>query len=74
MVGTLFKKLFWNKRVLMRIVFAHRFAPVQPGADKVDLIHCRQMRFDGSQFRVADFFVRVRTGGFKDGDGKLVES
>ena len=32
------------------------------------------MRFDGLQFRVADFFVRVRTGGFKDGDGKLVES
>ena len=44
----------------MRIVFAHRFAPVQPGAGKVDLIHCRQMRFDGLQFRVADFFVRVR--------------
>ena len=26
------------------------------------------MRFDGLQFRVADFFVRVRADGFEDGD------
>ncbi len=51
-----------------------------PCADKFVLVHCRQLVFahghhsDGLQFRVADFFVRVRADGFEDGDWKLVES
>jgi hypothetical protein len=55
----------------MRIVFAHQFAPVQSGADRFVLIHCRRLVFahghrsDGLQFRVADFFVRVRADGFE---------